>query len=127
MHTQTQLLILQKTMVVVEGVARKIYPETNIWEVSKPILEDWLKNYKSPKTNINRAIRLSKELLEKIPDLPSFLDRANYALKMIAEGKINLNTGNHTQLELEKQKFKMFRNNFIILVLGSIILINLIF
>ena len=43
MPTQTPLLILQKTMVVVEGVARKLYPETNIWEVSRPVLEDWLK------------------------------------------------------------------------------------
>ena len=34
MATQTQLLLLQKTMVVVEGVARKLYPETNIWNVS---------------------------------------------------------------------------------------------
>ena len=42
MATQTQLLLLQKTMVVVEGVARKLYPETNIWNVSKPILENWL-------------------------------------------------------------------------------------
>ena len=44
MATQTPyFLLLQKTMVVVEGVARKLYPETNIWEVSKPVLEDWLK------------------------------------------------------------------------------------
>ena len=43
MATQPALLLLQKTMVVVEGVARKIYPETNIWEVSRPVLEDWLK------------------------------------------------------------------------------------
>ena len=46
MATQPPLLLLQKTMVVVEGVARKLYPETNIWEVSKPVLEDWLKNLK---------------------------------------------------------------------------------
>lgn len=39
MQTQTQLLLLQKTMVVVEGVARKLDPETDIWETSKPILE----------------------------------------------------------------------------------------
>ena len=44
MATQTQLLLLQKTMVVVEGVARKLYPETNIWNVSKPILENWLES-----------------------------------------------------------------------------------
>jgi len=45
MATQPSLLLLQKTMVVVEGVARTIYPETNIWEVSRPVLESWLKKY----------------------------------------------------------------------------------
>ena len=48
MQTQTQLL-LSKTMVVVEGVARKLYPNTNIWEVSKPILENWIKSQKTLK------------------------------------------------------------------------------
>ena len=52
MHTQTQLLLLQKTMVSVEGVARKLNPETNIWEVSKPILEDWIKSEKGPESKI---------------------------------------------------------------------------
>ena len=52
MATQPPLLLLQKTMVVVEGVARKLYPETNIWEVSRPVLEDWLRNVKSPKSSI---------------------------------------------------------------------------
>ena len=47
MPTQTPLLLLQKTMVVVEGVSRKLYPETNIWNVSRPVLEDWLKSIKS--------------------------------------------------------------------------------
>ena len=49
MATQTQLLLLQKTMVVVEGVARKLYPDTNIWNVSRPVLEDWLQDLKGPK------------------------------------------------------------------------------
>ena len=44
MPTQTPLLLLQKTMVVVEGVARKLYPETNIWQVSKPILQEWIES-----------------------------------------------------------------------------------
>ena len=46
MQTQPQLLLLQKTMVVVEGVARKLDPEANIWEISKPVLEKWLKRQK---------------------------------------------------------------------------------
>ena len=50
MQTQIQLLLLQKTMVVVEGVARKLDPDTNIWDISKPILEDWLIEIKDPIT-----------------------------------------------------------------------------
>ena len=48
MQTQTQLLLLQKTMVSVEGVARNLNPDANIWEISRPILEDWIKKEKGP-------------------------------------------------------------------------------
>ena len=72
MATQPPLLLLQKTMVVVEGVARKLYPETNIWEVSKPVLEDWLKNLKSPKSKIDTALNTSAEIIKRIPDFPGF-------------------------------------------------------
>ena len=65
MATQPPLLLLQKTMVVVEGVARKLYPETNIWEVSRPVLEEWLKNIKSPKSTIDTAINTSSEITKK--------------------------------------------------------------
>ena len=65
MPTQTPLLLLQKTMVVVEGVARKLYPETNIWEISRPVLEDWIKNVKSPKATFDSAIHTSAEILKR--------------------------------------------------------------
>ena len=76
-------------MVVVEGVARKLYPETNIWEVSRPVLEDWLKNMKSPKSTINTALNTSAEIIKRIPNFPDLMDRADYALKLLAEGKLN--------------------------------------
>ena len=65
MSTQPQLLLLQKTMVVVEGVARKLNPDTNIWEVSKPILENWIKEVKSPKSTVNKVINTSEEIIKE--------------------------------------------------------------
>ena len=127
MATQTQLLLLQKTMVVVEGVSRKLYPETNIWEVSRPILESWIKNLKGPKTTIENAINTSSEILKRIPDLPNFMDKANNALQMIAEGKLNLGNSRSNSLELEKLRIKTFRNNIIITVLGVVIFSLLVF
>ena len=127
MPTQTPLLLLQKTMVVVEGVARKLYPETNIWEVSRPILENWIKNLKGPKANIETAINTSSEILKRIPDFPNFLDKANYALQLIAEGKLNIGTTNNKSLEVEQMKLKGLRNNILISVLGVVIVILLVF
>ncbi len=127
MATQTQLLLLQKTMVVVEGVARKLYPDTNIWSVSKPVLENWLEGLKGPKATLEGAIDTSSEILRRIPDLPGFMDKANYALQLIAEGKFNLVSSNNTNLEVEKLKLKSFRNNILISVLGVAILVLIVF
>jgi ubiquinone biosynthesis protein len=127
MVTQTPLLLLQKTMVVVEGVARKLYPETNIWEVSRPILEDWIKNLKGPKANIDKVINTSSEILQRIPDFPNFMDKASYALQLIAEGKLNLGVTGSKSLEIEQIKLKNLRNNIVISFLSVVIIVLLVF
>ena len=127
MPTQIQLLILQKTMVVVEGVARRLNPETNIWEVSRPILESWISDTKGPKATINNAINTSSEILKRIPDFPNFMDKANNALQLIAEGKLNLVQNIDNSIEIEQLKLKSFRNNLIISILGVVIFLLLVF
>ena len=127
MATQPSLLLLQKNMVVVEGVARKLFPETNIWEVSRPVLENWLKNVKSPKSTIDTALNTSAEIIKRIPDFPDLMDRADYALKLMAEGKLSLGIGNNKSLEIEQIKLKNFRNNVIISFFGIVIICLLVF
>ena len=127
MQTQTPLILLQKTMVVVEGVARKLDPDTNIWNVSRPVLENWLKDVKSPKSTINKTLEVSKELIERIPDLPNVMDRANIALQMIAEGKLNLSELGGRNFQIEELKLKNLRNNMIILFLGIVIVFFIVF
>ena len=127
MPTQPSLLLLQKNMVVVEGVARKLFPETNIWKVSRPVLENWLKNIKSPKSTIDTALHTSGEILKRIPDFPDLMDRADYALKLMAEGKLSLGIGSNKSLEIEQMKLKNFRNNIIIGFFGIVIVCLLVF
>ena len=126
MATQPALLLLQKTMVVVEGVAHKLYPETNIWEVSRPVLESWLKNIKSPKSAVDTALNTSAEIIKRIPDFPGLMDRADYALKLMAEGKLSLGVNNKS-LEIEQMKLKNFRNNILISFFGIVIIFLLVF
>ena len=114
-------------MVVVEGVARKINPETNIWEVSRPVLENWMQSIKGPKSTFNRTIEISKDILQKIPDLPNVMDNASTTLQMIAEGKLNLNSISGKNFEIEELKFKNLRNNIVIGILGVVIGLFIVF
>ena len=101
-------------MVVVEGVARKLNPETNIWETSKPVLEKWLKESKDPINTINETLRDSVEALKKLPNLPEVMDKANQALTFLASGQIPQNSNSYNELNIKKSEMITFRNQTII-------------
>ena len=125
MQTQIQLLLLQKTMVVVEGVARKLDPETNIWEISRPVLEEWLKDIKDPINLAGEAINKANEVLKRLPDLPIIMDKANDVMNLMTEGKFNPNTMAYHSLRNEELKLEIMRNKilggFLILVIFVVI------
>ena len=114
MQTQPQLLLLQKTMVVVEGVARKLNPNTNIWETSKPVLEKWLKETKDPINNFTDTLKDSAEVLKRLPELPKIMDKANQALSYLASGKIPQDSNSYSALKEKELEMKSFRNQGII-------------
>ena len=127
MQTQPQLLMLQKTMVVVEGVARKLNPETNIWETSKPVLEKWLTETKDPISSINETLKDSVDAIKKLPNLPEIMDKANQALTFLANGQIPQNTNSYNELNIIKAEMITFRNQTIIGLLTLVIIGVLVF
>ena len=120
MQTQPQLLMLQKTMVVVEGVARKLNPNTNIWTTSKPVLENWLKETKDPITTLNETIKNTSEVIKRLPEFPKIMDKANQALTYLASGQIPQNSNSYNALNTKKSEMVAFRNQSII---GLLILV----
>ena len=127
MQTQIQLLLLQKTMVVVEGVARKLDPDTNIWSISRPILENWLKEVKDPINKASEIVNEASEVLKRLPDLPIIMDRANDVMTLIAEGKFNPNTLAYRSLREEKLKLELMRNKILGGVLVLVIFVLIVF
>ena len=127
MQTQIQLLLLQKTMVVVEGVARKLDPNTNIWDTSRPILENWLKEVKDPINKASEVVNEASEIFKKLPDLPVIIDRANDVMTLIAEGKFNPNTLSYHSLREEELKLELMRNKILGGVLVLVILVLIVF
>jgi len=127
MQTQPQLLMLQKTMVVVEGVARKLNPNTNIWTTSKPVLENWLKETKDPITSINETLQNTSEVIKRLPEFPEIMDKANQALTYLASGQIPHNSNSYTSLTTKKNEMTTFRNQSIIGLLVLVIFGLLVF
>ncbi|WP_338559118.1 ubiquinone biosynthesis regulatory protein kinase UbiB [Erwinia sp. E_sp_B01_3] len=70
MEVQPQLVLLQKTLLYVEGVGRQLYPQLDLWKTAKPFLEDWIKD----QIGIPAIVRALKEKApfwaEKMPELP---------------------------------------------------------
>ena len=127
MQTQIQLLLLQKTMVVVEGVSRKLDPEINIWDVSKPILENWLREHKDPINKASEIVYETSEVFKRLPDLPVIMDKANDVMTLISEGKFNPNSLAYKSLKEEELKLELMRNKILGGVLVLVIIVLLVF
>ncbi|OQK17729.1 ubiquinone biosynthesis protein UbiB [Methyloprofundus sedimenti] len=73
MEVQPQLVLLQKTLLNIEGLGRQLYPELDLWQTAKPFLESWFKERLSPKAKIKQAMQKFPEIAEQFPEIPSLL------------------------------------------------------
>lgn len=80
MQTQPHLLLLQKTMVMVEGIATQLNPAINMWDVSGPFVREWIRDELGPEAALAERIRQDTETLLRIPALIRRLEE-RYPLK----------------------------------------------
>ena len=76
METRTELILLQRTMVVVEGVSRSLSPNINIWTVSQPIVESYIAESIGPKALIRDLVRTLRVVGRFGPRLPQIVEAA---------------------------------------------------
>jgi ubiquinone biosynthesis protein len=69
MQTQPHLLLLQKTMVMVEGIATQLNPEINMWDTSAPYVRSWIRDELGPEAAIADRIKEDTETLFRLPGL----------------------------------------------------------
>ncbi len=87
MPTQPQLLLLQKTMVIAEGVARALAPEVNMWTAAGPVLEQVLADALGPEARFRAAAEETAAMARRVPQL---IAKAEAASGMIADGALKL-------------------------------------
>ncbi|WP_397541824.1 2-polyprenylphenol 6-hydroxylase [Roseovarius salis] len=74
METRTELILLQRTMVVVEGVARSLNPQINIWQVARPVVEDYIRKNVGPRAALRDLGRTLAVLSRYGPRLPQLVE-----------------------------------------------------
>ena len=74
METRTELILLQRTMVVVEGVARSLDPHINIWQVAKPVVEGYIKDNIGPRAVLRDLMKTARVMARFAPRLPALME-----------------------------------------------------
>lgn len=87
METQPQLLLLQKSMLVCEGVGRKLMPEINMWGLARPLIEEWMLQNRGVEARARYALG---EAVARIEELPVFVANLEKSAAMLASGGVRL-------------------------------------
>jgi len=73
MEVQPQLLLLQKTLLNIEGLGRQLYPDLDLWNTAKPLLEEWVKNHYGLKGFIRALAKHAPIWAEQLPEIPGLI------------------------------------------------------
>jgi ubiquinone biosynthesis protein len=95
MEIQPQLLLLQKTMLMAEGVGRKLNDQVNMWTLARPMIEDWMRENRSPEARVRDLVSDAMAGLERLPGL---LHDVEAAAAMAANGGLRLHPETLRQL-----------------------------
>jgi ubiquinone biosynthesis protein len=89
MRTRPELLLLQKTMVVVEGVARSLDPKLDMWSTAEPVVREWMTRYLGPVGKLEAAAHGAGEIGRFAASLPGLLVRGARIIEQFEEAARN--------------------------------------
>ncbi len=110
MEVQPQLVLLQKTLLNIEGLGRQLYPDLDLWQTAKPFLENWMQERMGVKAVYRNVKEQAPEWLEKLPQLPQMVYDSLEQLKLHSEADARV----QYQL-LEKQQVMQQRKRRLLL------------
>jgi ubiquinone biosynthesis protein len=87
MEVQPQLLLLQKNMLMAEGVSRLLNPDLNIWTLAQPLIESWMRENRGPEARLRHA---AGDIAGVIQRLPAIVTDFEKVVRHLAEGGIRL-------------------------------------
>ena len=106
---QPQLILLQKTLLNIEGIGRRLAPDLNLWETARPFLEEWVKKRRDP-------IRMARDLAAGAPALMAMLPEVPQAMRNALN---QLGTSSQQRVQRERRLERRLRRSY--LIIGALI------
>tara|TARA_R110000782_G_scaffold268527_1_gene365077 strand:- start:550 stop:2208 length:1659 start_codon:yes stop_codon:yes gene_type:complete len=110
-----QLIMLQKTIINIEGIGRQLYPELDLWKTARPQLERWMDERIGAKGLLKGAKLNIPKLIDRLPDLPN---RALDVLDQIHDGKIEMENKS-AEIHHLREEMKVYNRSTVLAVVGS--------
>jgi len=104
MQVMPSLVLLEKTIVNIEGLGRQLYPELDLWATAQPFLERWTKQRYSPRTLLREFREQAPEWLEKLPDIPPMIYAA---LNQLQQAPPHQTSGANQKTEANSRKLSL--------------------
>ena len=99
MEVQPQLVLLQKTLLNIEGLGRQLDPNLDLWKTAKPFLENWMHERLGPKAFLNKIKKNWPTLVEQLPDLP-----------LLIQDNLRQANSDHKRLEQQAKELEKLRH-----------------
>ena len=123
MPVQPQLVLLQKTLLNIEGLGRTLYPELDLWETAKPFLERWMREQVGPKAAIRTIKNELPKLFTMMPELPGM---THELMRRVRDEQLTLNTQSEQMSRLQDQLARNARRQNSLLLAGLLLAAGLI-
>ncbi|HCO59721.1 MAG TPA: ubiquinone biosynthesis regulatory protein kinase UbiB [Porticoccaceae bacterium] len=108
-EVQPSLVLLQKTLLNIEGLGRQLYPDLDLWATAHPFLERWVLKHFSPRTLLDRLRKDGPEWLEQFPEIPQLIHTALQQASLPEHGYDRPGTKDALSPSTKRQsKFKPF-------------------
>jgi ubiquinone biosynthesis protein len=118
MPVQPQLVLLQKTLLQVEGLGRQLYPDLDLWHSAKPIMEEWMRNRLGPAATFERVREQLPLLLDTLPEL------AQRALQRLSQPEGAAAREQQRELERLRAELREGQRRNRLLVIGAALVVS---
>ncbi len=124
MEVQPQLVLLQKTLLNIEGLGRTLDPDLDLWKTAKPFLDRWMSEQVGPRALISGLRKQLPRLAERLPEMPDLLYSG---LKTFEQGQTKLEMHSQELVEIRREIKKSNRNLLFVLAIGFVAVIATIY